>query len=221
VKPDATIGFDPKYDEPKAPAPPAGKYVESYFNYPSWAPVVGSKFNADIRNPNSLSGWTFSVAPSDSGPVTLTWTVLATVPDSIRLELVDGTTKMDMRKQSSYSFGTKLPRNLTVNVTVTSVKDNSQLPTEYALEQNYPNPFNPSTTIQYSLPYRSSVRLDVFSVLGQRVAALYDGEQAAGYQKLQWNAGVSTGIYIYRLEAISIDNPNSRFVRVKKMLLLR
>jgi hypothetical protein len=221
VKPDATTGFDPKYDEPKAPAPPAGKYVESYFNYPSWAPLLGSKFNGDIRNPNSLSGWTFSVAPSDTGVVTLTWTVPSTVPDSIQLSLADGTFKINMRKQSSYTFAARLPGTLTVNVTITSVKDNSQLPTEYALEQNYPNPFNPSTTIQYSLPYRSSVRLEVFSVLGQRVAALYGGEQAAGYQRVQWNAGVSTGMYIYRLEAISIENPNNRFVQVKKMLLLK
>ena len=97
----------------------------------------------------------------------------------------------------------------------------SGVPTKYDLEQNYPNPFNPSTTIQYSLPYRSSVRLEVFDVLGRRVALLYDGEQGAGYQRLQWNAGVSTGIYLYRIHASSVENPNNQFNRVKKMLLLK
>jgi hypothetical protein len=114
----------------------------------------------------------------------------------------------------------KIPLN--GNGVVTSVMQTSSLiPDHYFLSQNYPNPFNPSTTIEYGLPEKSNVRLEIFNILGQRVATLYDGEQTAGYQKLRWNANVSTGIYIYRIVAISISNPNNRFIQVKKMLLLR
>jgi hypothetical protein len=50
---------------------------------------------------------------------------------------------------------------------------------------------------------------------------LVDKEMIEGYQEIEWKASVSTGIYFYRLEAISIDNPSERFVGVKKMVLLK
>ena len=46
------------------------------------------------------------------------------------------------------------------------------LPTDFALGQNYPNPFNPSTIIPYQLSATGQVRLEVFNVLGQRLATL-------------------------------------------------
>jgi hypothetical protein len=95
------------------------------------------------------------------------------------------------------------------------------IPAIYSLSQNYPNPFNPSTTIEYGLPFASTVRLTVFDVLGRTVASLYDGEQAPGFQRLRWSAAVSTGVYFYRIEATSVQNPERRFVRVMKMLLLK
>jgi hypothetical protein len=95
------------------------------------------------------------------------------------------------------------------------------IPEVFELYQNYPNPFNPSTTIQYGLPQKSRVVLDVFDVLGQKVASLLNGTLPAGYHNSQWDATVSSGIYFYRLEAISVVDPSSRFIEVKKMILLR
>ena len=83
----------------------------------------------------------------------------------------------------------------------------SGLPQGFALGQNYPNPFNPSTVIPYQLPTAASVRLEVFNVLGQRVATLVDGVQEAGFHSVHWNAiaaagqAVSAGLYFYRLTA--------------------
>ena len=79
------------------------------------------------------------------------------------------------------------------------------LPTDFALGQNYPNPFNPSTIIPYHLSASSLVRLEVFNLLGQRLATLVDAEQAAGAHTALWDAtnaagqAVSAGVYIYRL----------------------
>ena len=95
------------------------------------------------------------------------------------------------------------------------------IPLTFTLSQNYPNPFNPSTVIEYGLPKRSDVRLRVFNILGQVVATLYEGEQPAGYQRVQWNADVSTGVYIYMLEATPADHHDDRFVQVKKMMYLK
>ena len=99
----------------------------------------------------------------------------------------------------------------------------------FALYQNYPNPFNPSTTIRYELPYRSHVRLTVYDLLGRQVAALVNEELDAGTNQKEWKAAVSTGMYFYRLEAVSVGDFSKsgstssprRFVDVKKMVLLR
>ena len=79
------------------------------------------------------------------------------------------------------------------------------LPRRFELFQNYPNPFNPSTTIPYQLPAPAHVRLEVFNLLGQRVATLVDEEQQAGLHTAAWNgtdaAGrpVAAGLYLYRI----------------------
>ncbi|MGQ9806618.1 MAG: T9SS type A sorting domain-containing protein [Chlorobiales bacterium] len=90
-----------------------------------------------------------------------------------------------------------------------------QLPFEYALDQNYPNPFNPVTTIQFSLEKAGKTTLEIYNVLGQKVATLVNGELSAGAHRYQWNAsGMASGIYFYRLRS---DN----FVATKKMLLVK
>jgi flagellar hook assembly protein FlgD len=89
------------------------------------------------------------------------------------------------------------------------------------LDQNHPNPFNPSTTIRYALPCMSSVKLSVYDILGQAVSELVNEQQSSGWKEVQWNATVASGIYIYRMNAVSTSDPNKRFVQTKKMLLLR
>ncbi len=86
---------------------------------------------------------------------------------------------------------------------------------------NYPNPFNPSTTISYSLPSRSRVHLMVHNLLGQVVADLVNSEQSAGWNQVVWNSNVASGLYFCRMEAVTVENPSTRFVDVKKMILLR
>jgi hypothetical protein len=95
------------------------------------------------------------------------------------------------------------------------------IPVKYDLGQNYPNPFNPLTRIFYSLPELSKVQLEIFNTLGQKVSTLVSGEKESGYYTIEWNAGVSSGLYFYRLIATSVSEPGKIFTQVRKMLLVR
>jgi hypothetical protein len=106
-------------------------------------------------------------------------------------------------------------------ITTGTDQPNNNIPDVYTISQNYPNPFNPSTTLRYGLPARSHVRLQVYNILGQVVADLVNNDQAAGWKEVVWNANVASGLYFYRIEAISSGNSNKRFVDVKKMILLK
>jgi len=83
----------------------------------------------------------------------------------------------------------------------TSVAERKEHPNRFALKSAYPNPFNASTTISYSLPEAGRVRIEVFNVLGQKIATLVDGERPAGEQTVRWQADrAASGEYLVRLE---------------------
>ena len=85
----------------------------------------------------------------------------------------------------------------------------------FALHQNYPNPFNPVTTISYSLPVSSHVRITIHDLKGRVVDELVTGRAVAGTYSVEWDAsGVSSGIYIYRIES-------SGFTQTRKLVLLK
>jgi len=88
-------------------------------------------------------------------------------------------------------------------------------PLTFGLEQNYPNPLNPSTNIKYSIPEKGSVKLSVYSVLGEEVAVLVDGIIQAGFFETIFDASyLPSGTYVYKLQAGST-------VQAKKMILLK
>jgi hypothetical protein len=71
-----------------------------------------------------------------------------------------------------------------------------EMPRSYGLDQNYPNPFNPTTTIRYRLPEQSQVQVEVFNMLGARVATLAGGVKDAGYYSIEWNGRDDAGVML-------------------------
>ncbi|MEL6823767.1 MAG: FlgD immunoglobulin-like domain containing protein, partial [Calditrichota bacterium] len=91
----------------------------------------------------------------------------------------------------------------------TGIRPASNTVADFSLEQNYPNPFNPSTTIAYQLSEDAEIRLEIFSISGQKIRTLFKGKQAAGYFQQVWDGrtdsgtSAASGVYIYRLRSNS------------------
>lgn len=89
------------------------------------------------------------------------------------------------------------------------------VPGSFSLEQNFPNPFNPSTRINFSVPFRSAIRMEVYNNLGKIVATLVNEELNDGNYTVNFSGeSLPSGVYYYTLTAGSVRE-------VKKMLLLK
>lgn len=94
------------------------------------------------------------------------------------------------------------------------------VPTEFLLKHNYPNPFNPATAIEFSLPINAQVKISVYNLVGEKVAEVVNEDFTTGNHKIKFNAsGLTSGIYLYKLEALDVTGKN--YTSVKKMTLLK
>lgn len=106
------------------------------------------------------------------------------------------------------------------NVLQARIDKASAIPKTFGLEQNFPNPFNASTAVVYDLAAQTDVRIDIFNIIGQRIATIVDGEQPAGVHRVIWNGTdesgdvVASGIYFYRIAT-------PEFTAEKKMILMK
>ncbi len=105
--------------------------------------------------------------------------------------------------------------NNTIITGISNKDQSSSIPSSFKLSQNYPNPFNPSTIINFSVPFTSHVSLNVYDILGRKIAALINEVKPAGNYKVFFNgSGLSSGVYFYRLQA-------GNYSAVKKLILLK
>jgi hypothetical protein len=87
------------------------------------------------------------------------------------------------------------------------------LPTAFQLWPNSPNPFNPGTTIRFDTPYAGRVKLAVYTLRGELVQTLVDGEMAGGAHAVRFDGrNLASGVYFYRMET-------DTYVMTRKMLL--
>ncbi|RMI25801.1 MAG: T9SS C-terminal target domain-containing protein, partial [Calditrichaeota bacterium] len=98
--------------------------------------------------------------------------------------------------------------------------ETESIPETFVLQQNFPNPFNPTTRIRFGLPVSGRVRLEVFNILGQRVATLLNASRSPGYHVVEFHGEqLPSGVYFYRIE-VTIHGTR-RFQAVRRMLLVR
>ncbi len=233
VSPAASNGLD-AFDRPQAPL--IGDYVAMYFPHPEWGSVFRN-YTTDIHGEvKEGTVWAVEVRSNIHDRVTLTFNGINSVPSQLQVWLIDDLLKpaTNLRLSNTASFmngdaSDAHPMSVVVG-TESYVREklaaNGAIPMTYGLDQNFPNPFNPVTTIRYALPEASHVLLKVFDVLGREVRTLVDGDQAQGYQAVQFDAGnLASGIYYYRL---TVDDPSAngssgapRFSETKKLLLMK
>ena len=90
-----------------------------------------------------------------------------------------------------------------------------EIPTDFELNQNFPNPFNSSTIITFTLPVRSSTKLEIFDVLGSSMKVLVNSELGEGKHKYNFDGkGLASGIYYYTLSA-------GTYKKTRKMIYLK
>jgi hypothetical protein len=103
----------------------------------------------------------------------------------------------------------------------------ADIPVDYNLFQNYPNPFNPSTTIRYSIVEPGNVSIKIYDILGREIKTLVNEVKIAGTYSSTWNGDnnfgnkVSSGIYLYRMEAVPSGRQAGLFVETRKMIFLK
>ncbi|RKY81781.1 hypothetical protein DRQ07_03165 [candidate division KSB1 bacterium] len=102
----------------------------------------------------------------------------------------------------------------------TGVVNSSAIPNKFYLYQNFPNPFNSSTEIKYDIAEPSMVRINIYSMMGEKIADLVDSYIQRGSYSVVWNgknvsgANVPSGIYFVLIEA-------GKFTDKKKILLVK
>ncbi len=229
VSKNARSGFDQfELVEP----PVIGNYLQVLFPRRDWIPEAEA-FSTDIQPANETNhAWTFEVNTNlVKTAVSLSFDFQGDLPGNVEIYLIDASLKtaQNLREKSSYSFiSGKLGSQKTLKLIVGSLEfasveagANGLIPQEFALLQNYPNPFNPETTIRYNLVETATVKLEIFDLLGRKVATLVDNEvQNAGFYTARWNGRnqigtkVASGVYVYRIKA-------GKKTVSRKMLLLK
>ena len=103
---------------------------------------------------------------------------------------------------------------------VPTIAEKDDLPGGFSLSANYPNPFNPRTTISYSLPEASHVKITIYNLIGQHVKSLVNELKPVGTYYIVWDGtdasgiSVTSGLYFYRIEA-------GNFNQTKKLMMMK
>ena len=197
---------------------------------------VPSNLDTSLKIPLSIT----SVNVADK--LELLWELPNSVPKNWNISLIDTDLNhsIDLKTGSNYVFDkVSEKRKITLAEMISSVPlsenninasearfvlqiesntptdKESEIASKFELKQNYPNPFNPTTTISYNIPTSSDVRLSIYSIAGQEVARLVDGQQSEGEKQIIWNAdNMASGVYYARLQA-------GAFTKTIKMSLIK
>ncbi|MBD3167822.1 T9SS type A sorting domain-containing protein [bacterium] len=193
---------------PHPPLPPeGGNRLTAFIEHGDWNLPTGDAFARDFRSPADLSDWTFEVSTDEAGLVTLNFgDVEAELPEEFgAVLLAPGGEQFDLVSNPVVEWTFDANETVVFGLTVglmSAEETAAGLPTEYAIESLYPNPFNPELHVRVALPEASRLRVEVYDLLGRRVATLADQSVNAGRHSFHWFAGEhAAGVYFVRATA--------------------
>jgi len=170
--------------------------------------------STDVRRvPTHGTIWPLTVHTEAAGPVRLSVEGTEQLPAHFDAWLLDTATKdlWNLRQSAQarltvLSEGTERALRLVVGTTAyvkEMLRDLEALPQVYTLNPPYPNPSTGTVAFQVGVPEDEEVSVEVYNILGQRVATLKNREpMAAGFHTLVWDAPrLASGVYFVRMEA--------------------
>ena len=216
--------------------PVIGNYISVAFDNTHWS-ERGGFYSRDVHSAQADGHeWPFVVKTNEEGVVSLDFEWTESLPSDWDIALIDRALGKvtDLRAEPAYDFACVCDEEGRDFVIMTGSTDFTRgamnaydlVPAEYQLSQNFPNPFNAVTTLRFSLPEESFVSVAVYDILGQEIATLANRQAyGAGNHALIWdgrnNAGrmMSTGVYLYRMEAFS--GGKAIFQDARKLIMLK
>jgi len=168
----------------------------------------------DWNRSSYLEGFSASTGTSVWKKVWYVWGTIGNLVRSVRFDHNNNLIALSGAAGSGNYFG-YLQKYQVDKVTKVEEVEKDQIPESFTLSQNYPNPFNPTTTIIYTLPNDSRVRIVVFDMLGRQIQTLVDEEKLGGSYNVEFNANdLSSGVYFYQFQT-------NEFSLTKKLILVR
>jgi hypothetical protein len=184
-----------------------------YANTYNFTPASGGNWTVGF-----IAKQTQSNPPFFKMPLTLKIT-FTTGPDTLIRVMNDANNQTFVftvnRQPSTFTFDPGNDIVIKQGSTVLGIVPELEIPREYALYQNYPNPFNPVTKVNFDLPERTFVKINVFDITGKVVKTLVNEERNSGKYVISFDGSdLSSGIYYYKLET-------DKFTDTKKMVLVK
>ncbi len=232
----ASIGYD--VNDIRNYAPPLTSFGDIYFqhgdecdyrNYWTQRPCA---YSYDIRSDSSTNVWNFEILAREMASQTMTmkWdaSLVSTGYDTLQLTDLDNQVLVDMRSVNQYAIAVPAGQSnfiqhfeiyatyaaATVNI------GNETTARTYRLLDNYPNPFNASTNIRFGIDRKMWVKVDIYSLKGEKIRTLVNDLKSPGTYLVNWNGTdarnqtVPSGVYLCR---VTSDD----FSKTHKMLLLK
>jgi hypothetical protein len=216
MHPDASLSKD---DFDAVPPPKFTDYLEMNTRHPEY---FEQKLSRDVVPTQNDYTWEFEIDSNLKGNAVISWDNTAFGDNVKQLFLLDEEAQVliDMRKSQTYEF--KPPETRKIRIYFGENLDGRINPSFLNLGKAFPNPTSGLTTIGFTLPLLSDsykVSLEVYNVMGRKVATLVNGIFAPGFYNAEWDAThetLSNGFYTYRLV---VDGGKTREIRSGKLIL--
>jgi hypothetical protein len=222
LDPNATDGIDISLGENELPPfPPPGGF-EARFYLPKDNFLGTSSSWTDIRQAafpfTGQKEYRIRYQPGSGSTIIISWNFPQNVTGRLQDVVLGTLIDVNMTGQNSFEVLNptgfdRLKMIINFNNVISGLETETEVPNNFFLSQNYPNPFNPTTKINYSIPYESSVKLEIFNYLGEKITTLVNDVKQKGNYEIEFNSyGLASGIYFYKLST-------EGYVETKKMIL--